>query len=238
MEGGDVQSLAEQFGQGALPLGWALSASLGGLLGLKFDVLSKLGAAFGARLQASLAESSSRVWADTSLTALSGQEARLQNTSTYRYVETAGQEGTAGVTREIASGIILSVAGTMTGSGDILVSLNATVSERAAGDSGPQASGPPETSERLVSAKFRARPGTPIAITGLSLRKEQRYRSRPPLLGGIPLLGALFGTAARRNEESSMSIFVLPRVLEDEEEGAACLGELWRAVRSSSGSRP
>lgn len=235
MDGDDLAASGAQFGPEALPLGWALSASLGGLVNLGFDVVSALGAAFGARLQASLSESSSRVWADTSLTALAGQEARLQNTSTYRYVESGAVEGSPGVTREIASGIILSVTGSLSGSGEVVMSLNATISERAAGDAGAEASGPPETSERLVSAKFRVRPGQAIAITGLRLRKRQRIRSAAPILGSIPLLGLLFGSGTEREEESGMSIFILPRLVETDDGGSVKLAALWRAVRGREG---
>ena len=62
-----------------------VTGSLGNILKLNFDVITVLGYQFAARLDSAITENQAKVFADTTLYGLSGQEIKFQNTNTYRY---------------------------------------------------------------------------------------------------------------------------------------------------------
>ncbi|MCJ7750853.1 MAG: type II and III secretion system protein, partial [Armatimonadetes bacterium] len=50
-------------------------------------------------------------------------------------------------------------------------------------------------------------------IGGLRQEEERRIRTKVPILGDIPLLGALFRSSATSVNRTDLVIFVTPRVL-------------------------
>ncbi|AHC13543.1 hypothetical protein [Salinispira pacifica] len=91
----------------------SVSSDLGRVVGLNFDVLTTLGYSFALKLEADLSRSSARIVADSMIAGISRQEARLENTSTYRYRDSSGETA---VTREITSGLTISITGEILGS--------------------------------------------------------------------------------------------------------------------------
>ncbi|MBL8966906.1 MAG: hypothetical protein JNG85_07855 [Spirochaetaceae bacterium] len=186
--------------------------NLAELLSLEFDVVSAFGYLFAARLSLELGESRARIFADTTLNGLAGQDIRFQNTSTFRYREldpSTGKPLPTGVTREIASGMIVAVNGWVSGDGMITMNVSATLSKRGA-DLSSSTGNPPPTSEKVVTTSVRTRSGEPVVISGLFQEDESESLSGLPFLARVPLLGRLFSDSKRTREGSEMVIYVLP----------------------------
>jgi general secretion pathway protein D len=192
---------------------------LGGIsnvLSLKFDVVSQFGYLFAAKLSMEMGSSKARVFADTTLNGLSGQEVKFQNTSTFRYRETEIDEDTGktkltGVTREITSGLIVGLNGWVSGDGMVTMTVGATVSKRGS-DTSSSTGDPPPTSERVVSTQIRTSSGTPVIIGGLLQKETTRSVKKVPLLGDIPLLGWLFKDVVSSEEDTEFVLYVVPHI--------------------------
>lgn len=192
----------------------SLMGTLGGCLGLSFDVTTALGAVFAVELGAGIRQSRARVLADTSLTALSGQKVRFQNTGTTRYRDmerdpVTGEMKATGVTREITSGLFLEMTGTRDAGGSVLISLSATVSRQGTDTAGENGALPP-TSEKIITTTLRARPGEPVSIGGLIQEERILSVDKVPLLGEIPLLGILFQKRRETLERTELVIYMIP----------------------------
>ncbi len=173
--------------------------ALGPSLNIGFDLLSGLGASFTSALSSKLSNNKARVLADTSLQGLSGQELKFQNTSTYRYLEPeidpdTGKEKNSGITREITSGLIVSLNGWVSGDGMITMNLSATISKRGAGGGDEKLS----TSERVLSTRVRTPSGQALSVGGLLQRNSSQ---------DLALLSYGYETSV-----SELCIYVLPFV--------------------------
>lgn len=208
------------------------------LLTLNFDVISEFGYLFAVKLNMEIGSSNANVFADTSLTGISGQDMKFQNTSTYRYTDPGTNpdtgKPTTGVTRELASGIVLGINGWVSGDGMITMTVNTTVSKRTDTSTTGQA---PETTERIVSTQLRTESGKPIAITGLIQKDKSLAIKKIPLLSDIPFLGKLFSDINKVENDTEMVIYITPRVLPQADTSAALkenLAELYRLYGSRS----
>jgi general secretion pathway protein D len=162
------------------------------------------------------------VLADTTLNGLSGEEIKFQNTTTNRYRDfeidpDTGKQKSTGVTREITSGLIISMNGWTSGDGMITMKVSATVSRTGAATNNGQ--NPPTTFEKVVQTNVRAPSGSPVVIGGLIQSHTDVTVSKVPVLGDIPLLGLLFRTKTETVSDTEFVIYIVPR-LEDPERRA------------------
>lgn len=78
----------------------------------------------------------------------------------------------------------------------------------------PTASGPvPRIATRKANTMVTARSGAPIVLAGLISAEERRTVLKVPLLGDIPILGALFRTTTTDRRESEVIFIVTMQVL-------------------------
>ena len=156
----------------------------------------------------------------------------FSNTNTTRYrdiiVDTKGDLYTS-TTREISSGLTLSINGWVSGDGMITVKVDAQVSKQ--GNAESSSSGkesnttpPPSTSEKKVSTNVRTKSGEPVVIGGLFQQEEEISEKRVPGLGKIPLIGWLFKKKVVSTVETEFVIYLVPfaektedRILDEEE---------------------
>ena len=193
-----------------------ISAVLGSVLCLNLNVITSFGIGFAAELQASIEESKTRVFADTTLHGVSGREIHFQNTNTYRYRDNNvdPQTGTpiySGVTREIASGIKIDVVGWVSGDGMITSKVTASVSRRG-NDTSASTGNPPPTSEKLVTTEVCGKSGEPVVLSGLVQSAESDQQKRAPLFSKIPVIGNLFKSTQKTKENMQMVIYLVPHV--------------------------
>ena len=208
-----------------------LLGRIGELLSLDFDIVTSLGYRFALELSHRISEDEARVLADTTLNGISGERVEFRNTNTFRYRDReiddeTGEAESLGVTREITSGLFVGVEGWSSGDRMITMDISATLSRRGT-DVSSDGTNPPPTSERVVDTRVRTRSGQPVVIGGLMQQDVSINRRKTPLLGSIPLLGALFQSTTRSVEETELVLYLLPVVQSGPEarDGAAAAGE-------------
>lgn len=201
--------------------GYSWSGTVSSIFNINFDIISKFGVQFAGSLNAELSEGKSRVLADTTLNGISGESLSFSNTSTTRYrdiiVDTKGDLYTS-TTREISSGLTLSINGWASGDEIVTVKIDAQVSKQGSAESssansnGTDTAPPPSTSEKKVSTNVRTKSGEPVAIGGLFQQEEEISEKRMPWLGKIPLLGWLFKKKVVSMVETEFVIYLVPFV--------------------------
>ncbi|MBN1243779.1 MAG: hypothetical protein JXA15_13845 [Spirochaetales bacterium] len=217
---------------------YAIVGALSKLVSLNFDVVAEFGYLFAAKLSLELGNAEGRIFADTTLTGLSGHEVKFQNTSTFRYRDTeidpdTGTPKSTGVTRELTSGLIIGVNGWVSGDGMVTMDIQATISKRGA-DTSTSGANPPPTSERVVSSHLRTASGDPIILSGLIQRERTETVKKIPILGDIPWIGSIFRDVVESEEETELVIYIIPRIMtpSSTEPGGAGLRmeRLWREL--------
>lgn len=200
--------------------GYSWSGAVSNIFNINFDIISKFGVQFAGSLNAELSEGKSRVLADTTLNGISGESLSFSNTNTTRYrdiiVDTKGDLYTS-TTREISSGLTLSINGWASGDGMVTVKVDAQVSkqgntESSANSNGTDTTPPPSTSEKKVSTNVRTKSGEPVVIGGLFQQEEEVSEKQVPWLGSIPLLGWLFKKKVMSMVETEFVIYLVPFV--------------------------
>ena len=76
----------------------------------------------------------------------------------------------------------------------------------------------PVISSREMSASVAVRSGETIVLGGLIEKNDSQTRSKVPILGDIPLLGALFRYSKSDSPRREIIVFITPRVLDTPEE--------------------
>ena len=189
--------------------------TISNIFNIKFDVISHMGIQFAENLNAELSEGKSRVLADTTLNGLSGEQINFSNTNTYRYrdiiVDTTGDLYTS-TTREISSGLTISLNGWVSGDDMITVKIDAQVSKQGSSDSAGDTSNPPATSEKKVSTNVRTRSGESVIIGGLFQQETDVSDRRVPVLGSIPLIGNIFRHKTTSTADTEFVIYLVPFV--------------------------
>jgi hypothetical protein len=194
----------------------AIGGSFENLLSLNFDVVTLFGYRFAGKLSAALAGNKARVFTDTTLHGISGENIKFQNTSTYRYRDSnvdaeTGKTIYTGITREIISGITLELNGWVSGEGIVTMAVNAMISKRGADVSSVNGN-PPPTSEKSVQTRLSTKNGEPVILSGLSQNDESIVEQRVPLISKIPIIGLLFRNDSKTKSKSEMVIYIVPHI--------------------------
>ncbi len=196
------------------------NGELSNIMNLNFDIISKFGYQFAANLNARITENTANVFTDTTLTALSGQEVKFQNTDTYRYIEynyDSTSTTRSSTTQQITSGLIVGLNGWVSGDNMITMAVNATVSKQNSDNGSSSSTTLPSTSERVVSTQVRTMSGEPVVISGLIKEDISESESRVPGLGKIPGLGRLFKHTSKSKEKTEIVIYIVPHLIQDTE---------------------
>jgi general secretion pathway protein D len=185
------------------------AGSFNGILALQFDLISRLGYQAALAISDELSTNRARLVLDTSLRALSGKTARLENSSTFRYRDVLGEEDEASwrsVVREIESGLSLEITGDVHDDRSITVTIVVDYSRQGADVS--RNGDPPPTSERVVESTLRVVPGEPVVIGGLLQQEESASERRFPLLGRVPLIRGLINRRDRHFQETELVLYL------------------------------
>ena len=149
------------------------------------------------------------------LLAVDGMQARI-NVGAEVPVTTAsyGDPITSGVASAFANSINYRPTGTSvlimprtSASGIVTMDLAIEVSQ-AAGSSLT-----PTITQNYVETSLIVRDGETVAIAGIISDSSDRSRSRVPVLGDIPVVGALFGRTAKNKRRSELVVFITPHVI-------------------------
>ncbi|MGI5065838.1 type II secretion system protein GspD [Treponema putidum] len=205
------------------------SGIMSNIFNINFDIVSKFGYQFIAKLNFELAENKARVLADTTLNGITGEEVKFQNTNTFRYIDkTLDSNGKPlyGSVREITSGLLLNIKGNVSGDGMITMEVNAQVSKQGSG--GVTSGVLPPTSEKIVRTKVRTPSGKPIIIGGLLQVEQNSSEKKIPGLGDIPIAGLAFKDINGSETVTEMVIYIVPYIHREKEKK---MGKKERLIR-------
>jgi len=181
-----------------------------------------------ARLEAMVREGEARLYASPQVTTLSGHPATFNVISRYpRTVAVTttvpvsdGEGETKTETRlvEVLTGIQVSLTPWISANRDITLEIKPKITESIPEDTlaGSEDTSIPATSERAIESTVRVRDGDPIVIGGLIQTQESTTENKIPLLGDIPLLGALFRYKQVSKEETEFVIVITPHLISGE----------------------
>ncbi len=114
-------------------------------------------------------------------------------------------------------GITLDITPHVSQSGTVRLELESTFTKLIA-DVANLASDTPATAKREVKTEITMRSGETSVIGGLIRDDTDVVEKKIPLLGDIPLLGALFKTQSTQSTKTNLLIFITPRVLKTAEQ--------------------
>ena len=197
---------------------FVFNGELSNIMKLNFDIISKFGYQFAANLNARITDNTANVFTDTTLTSLSGQEVKFQNTDTYRYIEydyDSSSSTRSSTTQQITSGLIVSLNGWVSGDNMITMAVNATISKQNSDSGSSSSTTLPSTSERVVTTQVRTMSGEPVVISGLIKEDISETESRVPFLGKIPGVGKLFKHTTKSKEKTEIVIYIVPHLIQE-----------------------
>ena len=164
---------------------------------------------FRASLEALVTARRAKVRASPRIATVSGRWASFF-VGIERYLRQPIETGDGETTNFIDAGVRLNIH-PWTGDGEeIICEIHTEVSTLSPLD---PVTGLPEKITRTADTMVRVKDGQTIVIGGLRQEEERRIRTKVPLLGDIPLLGALFRSSATSVSRTDLVIFVTPRVL-------------------------
>ena len=79
---------------------------------------------------------------------------------------------------------------------------------------GEQTDAGPAINTKHVQTRVEVEDGGTVSIGGIYASDDRNDVTRVPLLGKIPLLGALFRHTAHRDQRSELVVFITPRVVQ------------------------
>jgi|GEM_PF-6726038 len=153
------------------------------------------------------ANGAARVLAQPRVTTLDGVEARINSTQTTPLI-VPGSNGTQSV-QNITTGITLRMTPKVAPDGTVEANLTISVSA----PTGTTSQGVPQFSSREASTTVRVKNGEPIAIGGLLETRHITGTQKVPILGDIPIIGALFTNTRTETRHTDLVIVVTPRLV-------------------------
>ena len=91
----------------------------------------------------------------------------------------------------------------------------------------------PSLSVRRASTTIELRDGQSFAVAGLLQSNNSRAQRQLPWIGSVPVLGALFRSAAYQKEETDLVIIVTPRLVKPKAPGERLITPLDRKIASN-----
>jgi len=183
---------------------------------ISFNSLSRFAPNFSARLNALIRDSQARVLTNPRLTIQHGVTASFNSTTQFPILSTTSTTTTTtqtvqsldiGETLEITPFIDVE-------EGIITMQLKPNISTRGEVISVGGAQAVPERNTRSLATVLSVPDGDSVIIGGLMRKSDTETRSRIPFLGDIPLLGALFSSTDKSQEDVEVVIMVTPRILQ------------------------
>ena len=94
--------------------------------------------------------------------------------------------------------------------------ITAEIAPEVSNSDGANSDGYPNVSLRTLSTTVRLNDGETITLGGLIKNTESESHNKIPLLGDIPLLGALFRTNTKSIQKTNLIVYVTPHIIKKE----------------------
>ncbi len=101
--------------------------------------------------------------------------------------------------------------------GFISMTINPTVSAVGGSQNTPQGQITLVQERRLQSGLIRLRDGQTLILSGIIQESDRTTVSKVPILGDIPILGALFRSTNRQNQRQEVIVLLTPQIIQDNE---------------------
>jgi type II secretory pathway component GspD/PulD (secretin) len=186
-----------------------IAARIGNLLPLTRTPLS-----LAAELNFAIQDGTGRVLADPRLTTLSGHTASIRAGDQISILTTAGG-GLTAATQQLQTfntGVTLDITPLVTGDGTLTVTLHPTVNSL---DGSP--GGVPEIATREATTTVSLADNQTLIIGGLIQDTRTETNTRIPVLGYLPLVGALFRDEQVVADHNELVIVMTPHIMRDGE---------------------
>jgi type IV pilus assembly protein PilQ len=182
---------------------------------------------FFAQLQATVTNGNAKILTDPTLVVQEGQVATVNLTQ--EVITNFKQETTGGVTspqtitvtvEKKAAGLILPVkVDRIDDNGYVSLSVAPSISQpertQAVNVGANQNSVTLLSERKLESGQIRLRDGQTLVLSGIIQEQDRVNVSKVPILGDIPLLGALFRRTERDNQRREVIVLLTPQVIDD-----------------------
>lgn len=188
---------------------------------------------FLAQLRFAVTSGNAKILTDPTLVVQEGQAAQVQLTQDVitnitREIDTS--EGVRNETVEVErtpAGLILDVlVDRIDDNGFVSLSVAPSISAPAAtqtitiGAEGAEQDITLLAVRRVSSGLLRIRDGQTLILSGIIQDQDRATVTKVPLLGDIPILGALFRSTERRNERQEVIVLLTPQILDDSDTSA------------------
>ncbi|MCZ8225587.1 MAG: pilus assembly protein [Microcystis sp. LE19-84.1B] len=176
-------------------------------------------------LQASIQTGNAKILTDPSLVVQEGQQATVKLTEKVLESVATSVDPLSGVRTTVPvladAGLTLAVnVDQVDDNGFISLSVSPTVASPGSPirfDSGGLTVNTltPLIRRELTSGLIRLRDGQSLILSGIIQERQQSSETKVPILGDIPILGALFRSRTNRNDRSEVIILLTPKIIED-----------------------
>ncbi|TRT78802.1 MAG: pilus assembly protein [Microcystis sp. M_OC_Ca_00000000_S217Cul] len=176
-------------------------------------------------LQASIQTGNAKILTDPSLVVQEGQQATVKLTEKVLESVATSVDPLSGVRTTVPvladAGLTLAVnIDQVDDNGFISLSVSPTVASPGSPirfDSGGLTVNTltPLIRRELTSGLIRLRDGQSLILSGIIQERQQSSETKVPILGDIPILGALFRSRTNRNDRSEVIILLTPKIIED-----------------------
>ncbi|MFQ3615396.1 MAG: AMIN domain-containing protein [Cyanobacteriota bacterium] len=181
---------------------------------------------FLAQLRLAITSGNAKILTDPTLVVQEGQEAQIQLTEdviTNLEVETSGtgNERTQTVTLErTPAGLVLNVrVEGIDDNGFVSLSVGPTISAPLPPQEvrvlGTTVQIIPLAVRRVSSGIIRVRDGQTLILSGIIQDRDRAEVTKVPILGDIPILGALFRSTRRENQRQEVIVMLTPQIIDD-----------------------
>ncbi|MDG5816205.1 secretin and TonB N-terminal domain-containing protein [Chitinispirillales bacterium ANBcel5] len=151
-----------------------------------------------------------QVLAQPSILTLNGHRASIDVSETqyFRMVSGTAENQTVRF-QPIQFGIQLDITPWISQSGQITAEITPVVSN----SENVNREGYPNVSSRSMTTTVRLNDGETLVLGGLIKNQETEWQHRVPILGRLPIIGALFRNRGRTRQKSNLVVYITPRIV-------------------------
>ena len=177
---------------------------------------------FIAQLQATVTNGQAKIITDPTLVVQEGQAANVSLTQEIITDVTTETDDDGGITVETEkgeAGLVLDVnVERIDDNGFVTLTVSPTISAPAASQRAGTFDITLLAERSLSSGTIRVRDGQTLVLSGIIQESDRTLVSKVPILGDIPLLGALFRSTEEFNERRELIVLLTPQILDDSDE--------------------
>lgn len=127
-------------------------------------------------------------------------------------------------------GIVLKVTPHINADGDVTLDIEQTVESVAPSNATDTDI---VTNKRQLKTRVRVQNETVLVLGGLSSQESNEVVSKVPLLGDIPVMGALFRNTRNETVNRHLMVFIQPKLITDPSTAEAVSSEAWESFRDN-----